>query len=157
MKLLPPVMIAALLVLPGAGWAAAAKLDEPSVRAFVVAQNRAWNARDFARYYATFDPGALIVTIRKDADGRVLRTARSVSDDRKEAERFFASTRAIIRETDRIDKITIAPDGRHARVRVLEETGTVEDGKTSLLHAIAEVELESRDGRIVAVGLTETR
>jgi hypothetical protein len=137
--------------------AGAPQLSPEAVRAFVQAQNRAWSARDFARYYATFGPQAEIVTIRTTPGGKVTRTVKSPAEDRNEAERFFASTRATIHETDRIEKIEIAPDGRHARVRWIEEASLAENGKPRLLHATAEEELESRNGRIVALRLTETR
>lgn len=137
--------------------AGAPKLSPESTRAFVEAQNRAWSARDFARYYATFDPHAEIVTIRATPGGKVTRTVKSPARDRSEAERFFASTRAAIHETDRIEKMEIAPDSRHARVRWVEETSMMENGKSRLLHATAEEELEWRNGRIVALRLTENR
>lgn len=157
MKLLPVALAAALFARAGGAWAEDIKFDEASVRAFVTAQNRAWNARDFARYYGSFDPQSLIVTIKTGGNGKTARSTRTVSEDRKEAEQFFATTHAIIRETDRIDNITIALDGWHARVHVVEEASMAVSGKTSLQRAIAEEDLEWRDGRIVATGLTETR
>ena len=53
--------------------------------------------------------------------------------------------------------IEIPPGGRHARVRVREETGMLENGRSRLLHAIAEEEVGLRNGRIVALRLTERR
>jgi|KBSMisStaDraftv2_1062788.scaffolds.fasta_scaffold64077_2 hypothetical protein len=157
MKPLRATLLAALVLMTGKGTSAAEKLDIASVRNFVTAQNRAWSARDFARYYGTFNPGAEIVTIRTAPDGKVTRTVRSPAEDRKEAKRFFASTQAIIRETDYIEKIEISPDSRHARVRVREETGILENGRSRLLHAITEEDVGLRNGRIVALGLTERR
>jgi hypothetical protein len=155
MKPLFATMLAALVLMIGNGTSAAEKLDIAAVRSFVTAQNRAWSARDFAHYYASFDPSAEIVTIRTAPDGKVTRTVRSLAEDRKKAERFFASTKAIIRETDYIEKIEIAPDSRRARVRVREETGMLENGRSQFLHAIAEEELGLRNGGIVALRLTE--
>ena len=130
-------------------------LTPASIRAFIAGQNRAWNGRDFARFYATFAPRAQIVLIRTTADGKVTRTVRSLAEDRRKAERFFATTRAIIRETGVVKAIQIAPDGRHARVQVLEDTGIVENGKPRQLRAIVEEELEMRDGRVLVRALTE--
>jgi hypothetical protein len=157
MKPLLATILAALVLMTVNGTPAAEKLDIAAVRSFVIAQNRAWSARDFARYYGTLDPSAEIVTIRTAPDGKVTRTVRSPAEDRKEAERFFASTRAIIRETDYIETIEIPPGGRHARVRVREETGMLENGRSRLLHAITEEEVGLRNGRIVALRLTERR
>lgn len=155
MKPILKLLLAALAPFGALAAPAHPKLDAAAIRAFAVAQNRAWNARDLDRFYALFDPRAQIVSIRKTPEGTTHRSVRSIAADRARAERFFACTHAIIRETDRIEKIEIAPDGRHARVRVREETGMVQNGRPRMLHATTVQQLEWRNGRILSLGLTE--
>lgn len=133
------------------------KLNPASIRAFVAAENRAWNARDFARFYGAFAPGARITTISAEPNGRVRRAAHSVSEDRKQTERFFATSRAIIRETDAIQSVEVSPDGGRAHVHIAEDVGIVENGKPRQLHAIVEEELELQNGRILVLELKERR
>ena len=130
-------------------------LNEANIRKFVAAQGRFWNARDFTHFYATFDPRAAIVTVHRTKNGRPVRSARTLVQDREAAEKLFASSHADIRETDRIEHIAIGAAGRRATVRV-RETATIKvHGKVKVLLAVTEQVLVWRKGGIVSLGLTE--
>jgi hypothetical protein len=145
----------ALLLPPGALSTPVRKLDDASIRNFVAEQGRAWNARDFRRFYTAFAPDSAIVLFTTHRGKEVARRVRTPGEDRREAERFFAGTQAKIRETDQIERITIAPDGRHARLRVKELAHVRKHGHTKVIHAATEQELALRDGRIVVLQLME--
>lgn len=149
------VVAAALLSPAAAGSAPAAKLDEGLVRNFIAQQGRAWNARDFAGFYATFSPGAVIVLVTTHQGKEVARRVRTLAEDRRQSEHFFATMHATIRETDRVKTIAIAPDGRHAHVRVKETARIARHGRVKVSHAVTEQQLELRHGRIVSLSLME--
>jgi hypothetical protein len=148
------VLLASAMMSFGAEAHALQRLDTTSIRAFVREQNRAWNARDFEHFYGMFGPNARLVIV-SDKQGDHSRSVRSLAEDRRESERFFATTHARIQESDTIESIAIAPDGRHARVRVREETRVARGGKTRRLRATTEQELGILHGRIVSLELTE--
>jgi hypothetical protein len=144
----------ALCLLAG-GAQAATVLDEHSIRDYLAAQDRAWNMRDFDGFYASFRANAEIVTVRKNKNGNVTRQVNTVGEARRDTVRFFATHRQAISETDTIERITIAPDRRHARARVREDVRMTKDGHTKRLLAVTEQELGLQSGRIVSFKLTE--
>ena len=148
-------LLAALLFSARAGIGAPAKLDKAAIGNFIAEQGRAWNARDFGRFYGTFAPGAVIVLVTMQRGKEVARRVRTLAADRRQSEHFFAMARSKIHETDRVERIMLAPDGRYARVRVEEAVRILRDRRAKVLHAVTEQELELRNGRIVSLKLME--
>ena len=156
--LLTGTVLAALLP-----WAAAAapsapppaRFNDASIRNFIEQQERLWNTRAFALFYATFAPQATIATVHRGHGGPPTRSVRTLAQDRHAAEKFFASSHADIREADWIEHIAIHPGARRATVRVRETTTIKVHGKVKVLHAVTEQVLVWRDERIVSLGLRE--
>ncbi|MGH6911870.1 MAG: hypothetical protein ACREE0_14985 [Phenylobacterium sp.] len=95
--------------------AASATLAEPQVRAFVEQQSRAWNAGDLAAYFATFTPDARFTDQALGNDNKIVPYGVStVAQARGQARKTLA--KAKVSETTIITAVSIAPDGRSARV-----------------------------------------
>lgn len=144
------------LSLPATAFATAVRrLDDASIRTFIAEQGRAWNARNFGRFYAAIAPDAAVVLVTTHRGQEIARRVRTAAEDRRESERFFARTRAKIQEKDEVERITLAPDGLHARVRVGEVARIRKHGHTKVIRAATEEELALRNGRIVVLQLME--
>ena len=108
---------AVLLILLIAGSAAAgpARLAEPQVRAFVERQSRAWNAGDLTAYFATFTPDARFTDQALGNDNKVVPYGVStVAQARTQAGKALRKSK--VSETTVVTAVSIAPDGRSARV-----------------------------------------
>jgi len=108
---------ALLLALLIAGPAAAApvRLAEPQVRAFMERQSRAWNAGDLTAYFATFTADAHFTDQALGNDNRIVPYGVStVAQARTQAGKTLAKSK--VRETTVVTAVSIAPDGRSARV-----------------------------------------
>jgi hypothetical protein len=143
------------LVVPSIASGDVKVLDANTVKRFVELQDRAWQDRDFGRFYATFDSRAIIVTIGRGKRGEPVTTRHTLAEDRRLSGSFFASTQAQIRETDRIQSIKLGSGGKSAVVRVRERTTVNNNGKIKLLYAVTEQELVLRKGTVISLGLTE--
>ena len=110
-------MRALLLALLIAGPAAAApvRLAEPQVRAFMERQSRAWNAGDLTAYFATFTADAHFTDQALGNDNRIVPYGVStVAQARTQVGKTLAKSK--VRETTVVTAVSIAPDGRSARV-----------------------------------------
>jgi hypothetical protein len=107
-------LILALLVTTQA-MAAAPRLSEPQVRAFVERQSRAWNAGDLAAYFATFTPQARFADQALSNENKVVPYGVStLAQARAQTRKTMAKSK--VRETSTVSAVTIAPDGQTARV-----------------------------------------
>lgn len=121
------ILLALALAAPGLSWAAAARLTEPEVRAFVERQSRAWNARELSAYFATFTPKATFTDRGRAKDGRVVPYGTStLAEAERQTRRSLG--RSKVRETTTVRTIRLAPDGRSAQVASDELTLITEDG-----------------------------
>ena len=103
------------LLIAGPATAAPARLAEPQVRAFVERQSRAWNAGDLATYFATFTPDARFTDQALGNDNKVVPYGVStVAQARTQAGKTLAKSK--VSETTVVTAVSIAPDGRSARV-----------------------------------------
>jgi hypothetical protein len=148
--------ILAALVGAAVADAAAARLTEPAVRAFVARQEAAWNARNAKAWAASFTPDARFVDQARGSDNSVVPYGEStLAQATAQAERFFARSR--FRETTQIVRIEIAPDGRSARVLGYERTRVEEPARPPrTLCAETEARIVLQADRILSRGQTET-
>ena len=134
---------------------APAQITDPQVRAFVERQARAWNAGDLAAYFATFTPRARFTDQALGNDNRVvLYGVSTLAQAHAQARRVFASSQ--VRETSVITSITIAPDGRRARVVDDEISEITKGGKLRRVcgHSVADLVLTPAGLR--STGQTDT-
>jgi 3-phenylpropionate/cinnamic acid dioxygenase small subunit len=95
--------------------AAAPRLTEPQVRAFVERQSRAWNAGDLAAYFATFAPEARFTDQALSNENKLVPYGvSSLAQARAQTRKTLAKSK--VRETSTVTAVTIAPDGKTARV-----------------------------------------
>ena len=95
--------------------AAPARLTEPQVRAFVARQSAAWNARDLSGWAATFAADARFTDqALANSNTLVPYGSSSLPEARAQVRKTFAKGPA--GEALVIDSVTLAPDGRGARV-----------------------------------------
>jgi len=130
-------------------------LDEVTVRAFLASEQAAWNAHDFDRYYALCAPDATFLSVRWNGDGSITRKMRTLEEDRAEAEHYFKDHPGRFSETDAIDRIVIARDGRSARI-LGHETARIE-GERGTLRATTEETVVLRNGRALCLGQIDTQ
>jgi ketosteroid isomerase-like protein len=131
------------------------RLSDATIRAFVVEQEAAWNARDFDHYYSLCTPDAAFISLHWNADGSITREQRSAAEDRAGAQKFFASHTGKVTETDTIDSITIAPDGLSARVLGHGSIRFSTKGKPQVLNAVTDQTIILRDGHVLSLGQTD--
>ncbi|HEX4737517.1 MAG TPA: hypothetical protein VH331_08145 [Allosphingosinicella sp.] len=130
------------------------RLTERTVRAFVEHQERLWNRRDFADFFALTAPEAVFTTERRAPDGTIRVERETVVQSRRSAEQAFAAI-SEFREKATIDRIEIAPDGRNARIVGHEEADVLRAGGRRRLCADTEQGLVLREGRILSLGQTD--
>ena len=107
-------LVLALLVATPA-FAAPARLTEPQVRAFVERQSRAWNAADLKSYFATFTPDARFTDQALSNENKIVPYGVStLAQARAQTAKVMAKSK--VRETSQVGAVTVAPDGRSARV-----------------------------------------
>jgi hypothetical protein len=95
--------------------AAPSRLTEPQVRAFVARQSAAWNARDLAGWGATFTSDARFTDqALANSNTIVPYGSSSLAQARTQVRKSFA--KGPPGEVLVIDSVTLAPDGRGARV-----------------------------------------
>ena len=103
------------LALTGPALAAPSRLSEADVRGLVERQSRAWNAGDLAAYFATFGPTARFTDQALGNDNKIVPYGVStLAQARAQSRRTLAAGK--VREAVTVDAITVAPDGRSARL-----------------------------------------
>lgn len=105
---------AALVLLTASPALAQGRLTDPQVRAFVAAQEQAWNAGDLARYFKGFTPEARFTDQAYVGDKPPVPYGTSTLAQARAQAGKTARTKP--REASRITRVTVAPDGRSARV-----------------------------------------
>ena len=146
----------AVAMLAGAGHAAPARLTDAAIRAFVVRQEAAWNAKDAKAWAGFFTPDARFADQARGSDNSIVPTGQStLAQATAQAERFFA--KSSFHETSQVLHVLIAPDGRTARVVGHEETRIGTPGQAPrTLCADTEQALVLLDGAIRSKGQTDT-
>jgi len=147
------VLLAALVALQTAPAAATpGRLTDPEIRAFMVRQEAAWNARDGRAYFASFAPRARFVEQGRTNAGGIMRYGSSTLEEaRRYAARFFAGPAARDRTT--ITAIVVAADGRSADVAGQKLT-TLAGGRRRCAEVRQTLTLIA--GRIQSLGETST-
>jgi len=105
----------ACLLLAAPAAAAPARIAEPDVRALAERQSRAWNAGDLTAYFATFSPGARFTDQALGNDNRIVPYGVSTREE-AHAQSRRALAKGAAHESATIDAVTVAPDGRTARL-----------------------------------------
>lgn len=150
-----PVLLLAFALSVAA--AAEARLTEAAVRAFVERQEAAWNARDVRAFAATFTADAVFVDQARNSNGGVTSNGSStLAQATAQAKRFFAKSH--FQATGVVDSVTIAPDGRSARV-VGHEVTRIEATGQRPAHALCAQTAQTlvlTGGRILSKGQTDT-
>jgi hypothetical protein len=136
--------------------ALALTISEADASAFVAGQEAAWNAKDAARWAATFLPDARFVEQARASDNSIVPTgSSSLAQATAQARRFFARER--FRETARVTRVQLAPDKRSAKVFGYETSHIESLGKPErTLCAETEQTLVLQGGRILSRGQTDT-
>lgn len=107
------LVLAAALAAAAPAWAAG--LSEAQVRAFLAAQQRAWNAGALADYYAGFVPTAAFTDQYRTPSGQVVPYGTStLGEAEAQSRRFRASSK--VAETGEAVRISLGADGRSAEV-----------------------------------------
>jgi len=106
--------LAAVLMLLATPAAAQPRLTDAQVRTFVTAQERAWNAGDLAGYFRNFTPEARFTDQAYVGDKPPVPYGTSTLAQAHAQAR--KSAKAKPQEAGRITRVTLAPDGRTARV-----------------------------------------
>ncbi|WP_296595160.1 nuclear transport factor 2 family protein [Phenylobacterium sp.] len=142
----------ALLAVPAL---AAPALTDASVRAFVAAQQDAWNAGALDRYFGAFTPEARFTDQAYVGDKPPVPYGTSTLAEAR-AQSRQARAKGPSREAGRIVSIRIAADGRTAQVVSRIEATVRADGRTRRLCAARGQALVLRGGRILSTGQTDT-
>jgi hypothetical protein len=103
------------LAFAGPALGAPSRLSDAEVRGFVERQSRAWNAGDLAAYFATFSPAARFTDQALGNDNKIVPYGVStLAQARAQSRRALAAGK--VREAVTVEAITVAPDGRSARL-----------------------------------------
>lgn len=114
MRRLPLLLLLAALA-PAAAGAQGPRLTDAGVRAFVAAQERAWNAENLKAYFAGFTPDAVFVDQALSSENRIVPYGRStLAQARRQAAR--AAAKSQLHEDGMVQAVRIAADGRSADV-----------------------------------------
>ena len=147
-------LILALLMATQA-MAAAPRLSEPQVRAFVERQSRAWNAGDFAAYFATFTPEARFTDQALSNENKVVPYGVStLAQARAQTRKALAKSK--VRETSTVSAVTIAPDGRSARVTARTVSDITNAGAARRVCAVRVETLALTPAGLRSTGQTDT-
>lgn len=135
---------------------AAPAITQAQARAFVARQERAWNARDLAAYFATFTSDAEFVDQTRDVKhGGMIVYGRSPLDAaRAQAEKFLATATSV--EEGVVESIEIAAGGRQAVVSGRETSMVVSKGRTRKVCAQTRQILVLAGGVVKSKGQTDT-
>lgn len=154
MKAIPAALILALVAAP-AGAQQPARLTEPAVRAFVAAQERAWNAASFKAYFSGFTPDAAFIDQALSSENRIVPYGRS-SLTQAQRQTTRAAAKAKLHEDGMVQAVRVAPDGRSAEVQsqVTARTTTGRAIRLSCLRRAQTIVLAR--GRLLSRGQTDT-
>lgn len=146
-------LLALLIAAPAHG---EVKLTERLAKAFVASQESAWNAKDARAFSTTFVADAQFVDQARDSHGGVTRNGEStLSEMVNQARRFFS--RSQFHETEFVDQVIIAADGRSAKIIGHEVIQIVTSGGAQRsLCAQTQQTVSLRNGRILSHGQTDT-
>jgi len=146
------LLLFALMATPALAQSA---ITDAQVRAFVSAQEKAWNAGDLDRYFAGFAPQARFTDQAYVGDEPPVPYGTSTLAQARTQART-ALTRAKSRETGQVTKVKIAADGRSAQVVSSVASMVDSGGKVRHLCAYRGQALVLVGGRILSNGKTDT-
>ena len=147
------LFLALLLATPA--MAAAPRLSEPQIRAFVERQSRAWNAGDLAAYFATFTPEARFTDQALGNDNKIVPYGVSTwAQARVQSRKTLAKSK--VRETSTVSAVTIAPDGRSARVTARTVSDIATGGAARRVCAVRVETVALTSAGLRATGQTDT-
>ncbi|MDB5453170.1 MAG: hypothetical protein JWO33_1748 [Caulobacteraceae bacterium] len=133
----------------------AAGLRETDIRAFVAAQQQAWNGRATDAYFALFQPDAMFADQYRTPDGQVVPYGRStLAEARSQTRRSLAKSRST--EMGEIVRITPTADGRSAVVISRVTSRQESAGRVRVSCAERTQTLSLEQGRIRSSGQSDT-
>ena len=144
-----------LLLLAGPAFAAPAAITEAQVRALAERQSRAWNAGDLAAYFATFTPTARFTDQALGNDNRIVPFGVSTREQ-AQAQSRRTLAKGAAHETATIDAVTLAPDGRSARLSARVVSKISSGGATREVCARRVETFERTTAGMRATGQTDT-
>lgn len=147
--MLPLAILFALV----AGPALSQPITEAGVRAFVAEREAAWNAGDFARYFAGFTPDARFTDQAYVGDKPPVPYGTSTLAQARDQVR---RSKSLSREAGQITRIDIAPSRASARVSLQVRSTLTNAGKTRTVCAARLQTLVAVRGRIRSSGQTDT-
>ena len=147
------LVLALLIATPAA--AAPAQLTELQVRAFVARQGQAWNAGDLTAYFATFTPAARFTDQALGNDNKIVPYGVStVAQARAQARKTLAKVK--VRETSSVGAVSVAADGRSARVTASTVSEISAAGAVRRVCALRVVTVALTAAGLRATGQTDT-
>jgi hypothetical protein len=144
-----------LLLLAGPAFAGPAAITEAQVRALAERQSRAWNAGDLAAYFATFTPTARFTDQALGNDNRIVHFGVSTREQ-AQAQSRRTLAKGAAHETATIDAVTLAPDGRSARLSARVVSKISSGGATREVCARRVETFERTTAGMRATGQTDT-
>jgi len=144
-----------LLLLAGPTFAGPAAITEAQVRALAERQSRAWNAGDLAAYFATFTPTARFTDQALGNDNRIVPFGVSTREQ-AQAQSRRTLAKGAAHETATIDAVTLAPDGRSARLSARVVSKISSGGATREVCARRVETFERTTAGMRATGQTDT-
>lgn len=140
------------LVLAASPAAAQARIGEADVRAFVAAQEAAWNAGRLDTFFAAFTPDATFTDQAYQGDKPPVPYGTStLAEARALTRKAFA--KAPSREAARVFRIAVAADGRSAQV--VTSVG-IRNGSRRLCASRVQTLVPAADGGLRSKGQTDT-
>jgi len=147
-------LVLALLVTAGPA-TAATPLAEHQVRAFVARQARAWNAGDLGGYFATFTADARFTDQALGNDNKIVPYGVStVAQARAQTRKVMAKSR--LSEAATVTAVTLAPDGRSARVTARTVSEIITAGAVRRVCALRVETVIATPAGLRASGQTDT-
>ena len=147
-------LVLALLVTAGPALAAT-PLTEPQVRALVERQSRAWNAGDLGGYFATFTADARFTDQALGNDNKIVPYGVStVAQARAQTRKVMAKSR--LSEAATVTAVTLAPDGRSARVTARTVSEIITAGAVRRVCALRVETVIATPAGLRASGQTDT-
>ncbi len=142
----------ALLLAAFASPALAAGLTDATVRQFLAGQEAAWNARRLDTYFAAFTRDAMFV----DQTVTPKETITYGRSTLAEAKAFARKSKVKSVERGTVRSVSVAADGRSARVLGYEITTIETAGKVRQVCANTQQDVVLQGGRILSKGQTDS-
>ncbi|HET6969987.1 MAG TPA: hypothetical protein VFH92_02580 [Phenylobacterium sp.] len=147
-------LLLVLVALAGPAWAAP-RITDAAARDFLARQERLWNARDLANFFATYAPAAVIADQARTGDGKIVPYGSStVAQARAQAKRALARSR--VSQASEVLSVAVAPDGRSARTLQRQTSRIETGGKVRMVCGESAQTLGLAGGRIVSMAQTDT-